>query len=596
MINTPQNLRDQRDEISGHKFDDRVFFRLWPYLRPHLFLFLFSLTLVFVTAGVSLYMPKLLGIIVDQALIPRDLSKLYWFAGLFAGLECLRLILLFFQTFLLQKIGQKVMHGIRGHLFSRLIRMPVPFFDKNSVGRLVTRLTNDTANLSELFSAGFVMLLGDLLLIVGVIVAMIALHPKLGLLTVSVFPLMVATMVFFSGRLRLAFRRSREVLARLNALFAERISGMGVIQQFNREKYECESYTNLSREFQQRQFEGVNLYSLFHPAITILSAASVALVVWFGPQYMTRGEVPLGALISFLAYVQILYQPVRNITDRYNVFLAAMSSAERIFTLIDMKQEEGLESIAAQCVAGEMKGSLAFKNVSFSYSDHMDRYALKNISFSIRAGERIALVGHTGAGKTTVTSLLLRFYEPSAGRIFLDDKDLSLYSKSELRQRIGFVQQDVFLFTGTIRENLILLRQDVSDQEIATACAATGLSEILNRLPQGLDTMLDERGANLSLGERQVIAFTRVFLQKPEILILDEATASVDTETEARIQKASNALLTGRTSLIIAHRLATIREADRIFVFEKGLLIETGNHAELVDLGGRYAKLVEAQA
>ena len=594
MTDTPKNLKDQRDEISGKKFDDQVFFRLWPYLKPHFALFAFSLVLVFVTAGISLYMPKLLGNIVDRALIPRNLQKLYVFAAWFVGLECVRLILMYFQTFLLQKIGQKVMHGIRGHLFARLIRMPVPFFDKNSVGRLVTRLTNDTANLSELFSAGFVMLLGDLLLIVGVVIAMILLHAKLGLITVSVFPLMILTMVFFSGRLRLAFRRSREVLARLNALFAERMSGMPVIQQFNREKYERESYTKLSREFQQRQFEGVHLYSLFHPAITLLSAASVALVVWYGPKYMAIGELHLGVLVSFFAYVQVLYQPVRNITDRYNVFLAAMSSAERIFTLIDMKPEEGL-GVHLDKKSEEMKGSFAFEDVSFSYSGDPEKYALDHISFSVRAGERIALVGHTGAGKTTITSLLLRFYEPSSGRIVLDGKNLSTYTKNELRQRIGFVQQDVFLFTGTIRENLILLSQDVSEKKILEACEATGLASILKRMPLGLDTVLDERGANLSLGERQVIAFTRVFLQQPEILILDEATASVDAETEARIQMASEALLKGRTSLIIAHRLATIRDADRIFVFDKGKLIEAGSHAELVRHGGRYAKLVEAQ-
>ncbi len=592
-----EKLKDQRDEISGQKFDDQVFFRLWPYLRPHLGLFSVALVLVFMSAGVSLYMPKLLGVIVDKALVPKDLHKLYRFVALFAGLELFRLTAFFFQTFLLQKVGQKVMHGIRSHLFARLIRMPVPFFDRNPVGRLVTRLTNDTANLSELFSAGFVMLLGDLILIVGVVVALVMLQPKLGLLAVSVFPLMILTMVFFSGRLRLAFRRAREVLARLNAFFAERMSGMNVVQQFNRESYERDSYRKLSKEYQTRQFDGVNLYSLFHPTITVLSAVSIVLVLWFGPKAMQLGEIQVGVFVSFLAYVQVLYQPVRNITDRYNVFLAAMSSAERIFTLIDMKQEDGLESADVPNEnTADIKGSFAFENVCFSYTGNSERYALRNISFSVKQGERIALVGHTGAGKTTVTSLLLRFYEPNSGRIVLDGRDLQSYSKQELRERIGFVQQEVFLFTGSIRENLLLLRQETTEEEILAACEATGLSEILERLPDGLDTMLDERGANLSLGERQVIAFTRVFLQKPEILILDEATASVDSGTEARIQKAADALLKGRTSLIIAHRLATIRDADRIFVFEKGTLVEAGSHHELVNLAGRYAKLVAAQA
>ncbi|NUM88944.1 MAG: ABC transporter ATP-binding protein [Bdellovibrionales bacterium] len=585
----------ERDDISGAPFEDKVFVRLLPYLRPCLARFSTAIALVFLSSGVALFEPKLLGMIVDKALVPGDLRRLWWLGGLFVVLSIVRLWAYFQQNYQLQTVGQKVMHSIREDLLARLIRMPVPFFDRNPVGKLVTRLTNDTQNLSELFSAGFVLLLGDVILILGVIGAMIALHPRLGLITVSVFPIMAFFMWFFSGRLRAAFRRSREVLARLNALFAERMGGMPLIQQMNREEFERGSYRKLSREFRDRQFEGVNLYALFHPAITILSGVSMVLVIWYGPKFLGEGEIPLGTVVSFFAYVQILYQPVRNITDRYNVFLAAMSSAERIFTLVDMAQEEGLERSVAARSAAEMRGVITFDRVTFSYNPESGQRALNEISFELKSGERVALVGHTGAGKTTITSLLLRFYEPTAGAILLDGRDLRSYSKRELRERIGFVQQDTFLFSGTVRENLVLLRQGITAREIDEAVEATGLIHVVRRMPAGLDTMLDERGANLSQGERQVLAFTRVFLQRPEILILDEATANVDQGTEEQIQRASDALVRGRTSLIIAHRLATIESSDRILVFERGSLVEEGGHSALVAAGGRYARLVKAQ-
>ncbi len=594
-MNTKLDRGNERDDISGAQFEDRVAARLLPYLRPQLGRFCIAVSLVFLSSGVALFEPKLLGMMVDKALVPGDRNRLWWLGALFVALSAVRLWAYFQQNFQLQTVGQRVMHSIRADLLARLIRMPVQFFDRNPVGKLVTRLTNDTQNLSELFSASFVLLLGDVILIVGVIAALIAMHPRLGLITVSVFPLMAFFMWFFSGRLRAAFRRSREVLARLNALFAERMGGMHLVQQMNREAFERAGYKKLSQEFRDRQFEGVSLYALFHPAITILSGVSMVLVIWFGSKFLGEGEIPLGTLVSFFAYVQILYQPVRNITDRYNVFLAAMSSAERIFTLIDMAQEEGLERSVAARSAAPMRGVITFDRVTFSYNPESGQRALSEVSFELKSGERVALVGHTGAGKTTITSLLLRFYEPTAGAILLDGRDLRSYSKRELRERIGFVQQDTFLFSGTIRENLVLMRQGITDREIDEAAHATGLIHVVRKMPAGLETMLDERGANLSQGERQVLAFTRVFLQRPEILVLDEATANVDRGTEEQIQRASDALVRGRTSLIIAHRLATIENSDRILVFERGSLVEEGGHADLVASGGRYARLVKAQ-
>jgi ATP-binding cassette subfamily B protein len=503
----------------------------------------------------------------------------------------------FIQNYNLQKIGQGVMQNIRQQLFGQMLRMPMNFFDQNPVGKLVTRVTNDTSNLSELFSSGFVMLLGDILLIVGVMAAMLSMHWKLGLLALSVFPLMIAAMVFFSNRLRIAFRRSRELLSKLNAFFAERVSGMSIVQLMGREDYERKVYCELSDEYRDRQSDGVFLYALLHPAITILSAVSMGLVIWYGPQYVMNGELPLGTIVSFFAYVQLLYQPVRNITDRYNIFLAAMASAERIFTLLDMQEETGLRETAPRPNRQTSLGTLEFDHVSFSYQSEKKEpiLALQDVSFSIREGEKVAIVGHTGAGKTTITSLLFRFYEQQSGVIRLGGQDIRTLSKRELRERIGFVQQDVFLFAGTIQENLVLLRQNITPAELSKACEATGFQRVLDRLPDGLNTYLEERGSNLSLGERQILAFTRVFLQRPSLLVLDEATSSIDRVAELQIQKATEELVRGRSSLIIAHRLSTIREADRILVFERGRLESFGTHSELVKQSGVYGRFVALQ-
>lgn len=589
--------REDLDEISGKGLDDQVVWRLLPYLHPHRWRFAAAIAMVFLSAGISLYAPRLLGRIVDKALVPKDSHLLGQLVALFAGLELARVICVYLQSYQLQSIGQSVMVEIRHELFARILRMPVAFFDKNPVGRLVTRVTNDTVNLSELFSAGFVLLLSDILIIVGVIVAMLMMHWRLGLIAISVFPVMTGAMYFFSGRLRYAFRRSREVLARLNGFFAERMSGMPVVQLMERESLERGEFRKLSEEYRDRQFEGVYIYSLFHPAITVLSAVSVALVLWYGPAFLRRGDFALGTFVSFLAYVQVLYQPVRNITDRYNVFLAAMSSAERIFTLLDMPEEEGLRIPPGTRVRANT-GELRFENVTFTYpaGDAPDRApALRDVSFSLQEGKTVAIVGHTGAGKTTVTALLFRFYDPDTGGIFLNGRDLREIPKLELRQRIGFVQQDVFLFSGSVRENLTLLQPGIRDAEITEACERTGFAKILARLPLGLDTLLDERGSNFSMGERQILAFTRVYLQKPDILVLDEATSSVDRESELLLQQATRELMRNRSALVIAHRLETVREADQILVFEHGKIIERGNHSELIASAGTYARFVHLQ-
>ncbi|MGZ3703325.1 MAG: ABC transporter ATP-binding protein [Bdellovibrionota bacterium] len=595
---TKRKPLEQTDDLSGEGFERRVVLRLVPYLRPHAASVALSSLLVFTYAGIMLYTPRLLGRIVDQALIPHNYDLLRRLVLLYVGLELIRVCALFTQSYRLQKVGQNVMQAIRRDLFARLLRMPVPFFDKNPVGKLVTRVTNDTVNLAELFSASFVMLLSDLLLIGGVIIAMLLMHWKLGLAAIAVFPLMIFAMTYFSSHLRACFRASRDVLARLNGFYAERMQGMPVVQLMEREPLERAHYAEISAEYRDRQYDGIHLYSLFHPTITVLSAASIALVLWFGPGFLEAKEIPLGIFVSFLAYVQVLYQPVRSITDRYNIYLAAMSSAERIFTLMDMHEEEGVRGSGLKN-SGRKLGALRFEDVSFVYPTSAPgstpTAALSSVSFTVNEGETVAIVGHTGAGKSTITNLLFRFYEPTRGRILLGGRDLSSVPKPELRERIGFVQQDVFLFSGTLRENLSLMREGISEKEILAGCALTGFDRVLAKLPRGLDTELDERGANLSLGERQILAFTRVFLQKPDLLVLDEATSSVDRESEILLQNASREITKGCSALVIAHRLETVRHADRILVFERGRLIEEGNHSKLLNQGGKYAQFVKLQ-
>ncbi|MCO5142718.1 MAG: ABC transporter ATP-binding protein/permease [Oligoflexia bacterium] len=585
------------DEISGKQLDDKVFYRLIPFLKPYRWQFSVAIVMIFLSASVSIYTPKLLGQIIDDALLQKNQSLLVKLVILFGTLEIVRLLCLFTQSIILQKIGQYVMQNIRKKLYAKLIRMPVSFFDKSPIGKLVTRITNDTVNLSELFSSGFVVLLSDFLIIFGVIGILIYIHPKLGLITISIFPLMILTMVVFSNRLRIAFRNTREVLAKLNAFFAERASGMNIIQMMEKEQYESKQYQALSLDYRIKQFRGVHLYALFQPIITILSACSVALVILFGPNFMRNGEIPLGTLVAYLAYVQVLYQPVRNITDRFNIFLAAMASAERIFTLLDMKEEEDTPQ-KTNTESGKTSNDLTFKNVTFTYpsiGSVANEPALKNLNLHIHEGSTVAIVGHTGAGKTTITSLLLRFYSPEEGEIFIGDKNIQTLGKKELRSQIGYLQQEVFFFSGTVRDNLTIFNKSASEATILRACKDSGFSEVLEKMKLGLDSLLDERATNLSLGERQLLAFTRVFIQAPKILILDEATASIDHHTEEKIQHSLKTLLKGKTTLVIAHRLETVKHADKILVMEKGQIIENGNHQELMSKNGKYAHFVNLQ-
>ena len=585
------------DEITGKAIEAKVFRRLLPYLRPHLLGVFTAIGVLLITVGIALYTPRLLGQIVDEALVPRNRELLIRLAMIFVGLELLWTAAKVFEGYLLQSIGQDVMQKLRMDLFGRLMRMPMRFYDRNPTGRLVTRVSNDTANLMEIFGAGFVTLIADILVVTGVLVAMLFLDWRLGLVAVSMFPVMALAMNHFSKRLRVSYREARSSLSFMNSFFAERMGGMPTVQLMNMEAHERKRFDALSEDYFVKQMGSVNVFAFFHPSITMLTALSIALTLYFGGGYVIDKSVPIGVFVSFLAYVQVLFQPVRGLTEKYNIYQNAMSSAERIFGALDLQEEDGLREIStASGKAPRLSGAIHFDHVWFSYAESSVPWALRDANFKISPQERIAVVGHSGAGKSTLLSLLFRFYQPQKGTILLDEKPIESYGKHFLRRRLGFVQQDVFIFAGTIRENLALLGENISEERMIAACKSTGMDRIVARLDAGFETKLDERGSNLSLGERQVLAITRVLLQDPDILILDEATSHVDNATERMLQRAIGEVTKNRTSILIAHRLSTIRDANRIFVFENGALVESGTHESLLAQNGAYRAFSSSQS
>lgn len=600
------------DELTGETVNSSVVHYLFPYMKPYKKILLISLGLVAIAVGARLAAPRLLGYVVDNALIPKDYELLIQLVILFGVIKLAQHVSQLGQSYFLTIIGQKVMHTLRGDLFAKLIRMPVPFYDRNPTGRLVTRITNDTVNVTELFGPGFVLLISDLLVIFGVAIVMLVIDWKLGLIASSVVPVMILTMKFFSGKLRKAYREARQSLSSVNAFFAERVNGMDTIQLMGMGEHEKGRFSKISQRYFRKQVASILIFAVFRPAITILSAIGISLVLYFGGSYVHDGTLAIGVFVSFLVYVQLLFEPVRSLTEKYNIYQNAMASAERIFSMLHYPEEPGIrpEDRPANLDQSTYKfrGKIEFKDVWFSYHDDSERknetsvregerkWALENASFIAPAGKTTAIIGHTGAGKSTLLSLLFRFYTPQMGKILIDDEDISEISKLELRSRLGFVQQDVFIFAGTLRENLVVLNKNASEEMIQHAVKATGLQKMVDRLPKGIDTVLEERGANLSIGERQVIAITRVLIQDPDILILDEATSHIDTETEQDLQHAINTLTKDRTSLVIAHRLSTIADADQVLVFESGKIAQSGQHNDLLQMEGLYQQFWSYQS
>ncbi len=578
------------DVLAGKLYDTTVIRKLMSYVLRYKASGLLSIFMVLITTVLFLLCPYLFGYAIDHGINKGDKQVIYKMALALLGIQTLRLLLVMAQSYNIQAIGQKVMLDMRMELFNHVQSLPLSFFDKNPVGRILTRLTNDIAAIGELFSAGVIVVIGDVFIIVGIFVAMFMLNVKLALITLSVFPIIVVIALWFGNRMRNSFREIRRKLACINAYLNENITGMKVIQLFNREKKNYDKFDEINDDYLKEQVKYIRYFAVFQPAINMVSALAIGLVLWYGAIRYMHGFLTLGVLVAFLAYVHDLFDPIRDIVEKYNIFQGAMASSERVFGL--MKEQPEVDYIIPNPVkevsVKDFKGAIKFENVWFAYNG--SDYVLKDISFQIETGQSAALVGVTGSGKTSIASILTRLYEIQKGTIWLDQMDIQKMEKIGLRHVIGLVSQDVFLFAGTLRDNITLFNP-LSDVQVLETIESLGLMPFIDRMSGGLDMEIAERGANLSVGERQFISLSRIIIYDPRVLILDEATSSMDPISEVLIQNAIQKVTQGRTSIIIAHRLSTILHCDRIIVLNKGEKVEEGSHEELLRKGGLYSQL-----
>jgi len=578
------------DVLAGKLYDTTVIRKLLSYVLRYKASGLLSIFMVLITTVLFLLCPYLFGYAIDHGINKGDKQVIYKMALALLGIQTLRLLLVIAQSYNIQAIGQKVMLDMRMELFNHVQSLPLYFFDKNPVGRIVTRLTNDIAAIGELFSAGVIVVIGDIFIIVGIFVAMFMLNLKLALITLSVFPIIIVIALWFGNRMKNSFREIRRKLARINTYLNENITGMKVIQLFNREKKNYDKFDEINDDYLKEQVKYIRYFAVFQPVINMISALAIGLVLWYGAIRYMHGFLTLGVLVAFLAYVHDLFDPIRDIVEKYNIFQGAMASSERVFGL--MKEQPEVDCVisnpAREVSVKDFKGAIKFENVWFAYNG--SDYVLKDISFQIAPGQSAALVGVTGSGKTSIASVLTRLYEVQKGTIWLDQMDIQKMEKIGLRYVIGLVSQDVFLFAGTLRDNITLFNP-LSDVQVLETIESLGLMPFIDRMSGGLDMEIAERGANLSVGERQFISLSRIIIYDPRVLILDEATSSMDPISEVLIQNAIQKVTQGRTSIIIAHRLSTILHCDKIIVLNKGEKIEEGSHEELLRLGGLYSQL-----
>jgi ATP-binding cassette subfamily B protein len=519
-----------------------------------------------------------------------DLRALWLLGAIFAAVLLVSAACTYGQNLLMVYAGQNMMHDLRMQLFEHLEKLSLAFFGRHPVGRLVTRLTNDVQNLDEMFGTVVMTLLKDAVLLCGILLILFHLHWRLTLITLSVVPLVVVLFHLFGVQVRGAFREIRARLARINTALNEYISGIRVIQIFRQEGGTLRRFQSLNREYYRATLRQITVQAVFFPCIELLSTATIALLLWYGGRQVLSGTLSLGALVAFISYLRMFFGPIRDISQKYSVMQSAMASAERIFQLIDTHEEEESPAGAARLPA--VKGEIEYRGVTFSYGN--DTPVLRDVSFRVSPGETLAIVGVTGAGKTTLMHLLEGFYRPERGRILLDGRDTIGMDLSWLRRQVGLIMQDVFLFPGTLRDN-ILLDRSLSPEELDRIVRLAHLERLVSRLPEGLDTPVHEGGVTLSMGQRQLLAIARAMAYDPRVLILDEATASIDTETEHLIQQALERLFEGRTTLVIAHRLSTIQKADRILVLHRGRIVEDGTHRELMARGAFYYQLYQLQ-
>uniref|UniRef100_A0A831UGX9 ABC transporter ATP-binding protein n=1 Tax=Geobacter metallireducens TaxID=28232 RepID=A0A831UGX9_GEOME len=587
------------DEIIGKAYDGRLMARFVRHVLPYRWLAVAALCLLPLAAAARLAQPWVMKVAIDEHIVTGRMEGLPLVAAGFLALILAESLLTFIEVWLLQYLGQKVMFDIRVELFSHVQRLPVSFFDRTPTGSLVTRLTSDVEVLGEMFAAGIITVVGDIIFLAGIVGVMLWMNLKLSLVTFAVLPVLIWVAFTFRVRMRKAFREVRARLANLNTFLAETIGGMAVVQLFNRQETERREFTRLNAAYRDANLPVITWDASLYALVETLSSVAVGLIVWYGGGEIVSGALTFGALVAFIQYIEKFFGPIRDLSAKYSIMQGAMAALERIFNLLDTERD-GCPSPGLRPAPPPGRGAggeggintIAFRDVWFAYRD--DEYVLRGIDLTIRRGEKVALVGETGGGKTTVTRLLSRFYDVSRGSIRFDGADIRELPLPELRRRIGVVLQEPYLFTGTIGFN-IHLGDEGAAARMEEAARLVGAHRFIEALPKGYDEEVRERGVNLSAGERQLISFARAVAFDPEILVLDEATSSVDSESERIIQEGLRALMAGRTSLVVAHRLSTVQDADRIAVIHRGEKVEEGTHRELLAAGGVYARLYQLQ-
>jgi len=581
-----------QDEVFDKRYDARLLRRLLGYLRPYRGLTALAVLLLLAGAGLALVGPALTQRALDVAIPARDTGLLGTLAAVFLAALVLEFLVEYGQTLLTTYLGQRVMYDLRMQIFGHLQRLSISYFDRNPVGRLMTRVTSDVETLNELFSSGVVTVFGDVFTLLAIMTMMLWIDWRLALVTFAVIPLVWLTARIFRQRVRQAFGDIRVRLARLNAYLQERLSGMRVVQLFGREADSAARFAELNQEHLEAHRRSITIYAVFFPVVEVLTAVAMALLLYYGGLRAIGGTITVGVLAAFIQLTRRFFQPLQDLSEKFNLLQSAMASSERVFALLDQPVTV-LEPVNPVKLSQPVRGEVRFEGVWFRYSPE-GPWVLRDVSFTASPGQTIALVGHTGAGKTTIVNLLLRFYDPDRGRILIDGVDSRQLSTSDLRSLIGFVQQDLFLFAGDIQHNLTL-DAPIPPEAARQAARRVGADRFIERLPAGYDHRLGERGRSLSVGERQLLSFARALALDPTILVLDEATSSVDAQAEGQIQAAIAELMSGRTSLVVAHRLSTILHADEILVLQHGEIRERGSHRELLAQHGLYERLYQLQ-
>ena len=579
-----------KNNISGNLFDFKILNRLFIFCKPYIGVFY---ALIFLTISLSILQPirpYITQIIIDDYVSLNDIDGLKKMIILLFGLLIINAIVMYFHTYLSGWLGQNIIKDIRIKLFSHLQNFKLQFFDKTPIGRIVTRNVSDIETIADIFGQGIASIIGDVLQLFGIVFLMFYINWKLTFISLATLPFLFITTYVFKEKVKLSFNNVRTAVANLNSYVQEHIIGMNIVQIFGNEKKEYERFKEINQTHLKANLKAVLYYSIYFPVMELFTSIGLGLLIWYGSNQLFSEEVTLGVLVAFIMYLQLFFRPIRSIADRFNTLQMGVVSSKRIFDLLDrnesIKSNEKIKDV-------KLDGEVEFKDIWFAYND--DDYVLKNISFKISKGDSVGFVGATGSGKTSIINLINRFYDFNKGKILIDDKNIEDYNLPSLRNNLGLVSQDVFLFSDTIYNNITLFNDSISEDEVWEAIKKVGAEKFINRLPKKLQFDVKERGASLSVGQRQLISCIRIMLYDPKIILLDEATSSVDSESEMMIQKAISEILKNRTSIVVAHRLSTIKEVDKIIVIDSGKIKEMGSHKELLEKNGFYKKLYEMQ-